>query len=251
MDVDKRKQVRKQILSEYGFTHTLTKDMIKEQIPMALPFGERRELIQVMKDFITQSCDKYGSKSCQRDFYGGIQDMSKVMNFTTVFCFLMTVFVTILYCSFGSEICLTLAITFGTITYHLGMRLFVGLLYNIGMKNRADYTKKWYQIHAWETRLYQFLKVKKWKGKMPAYHPDTFSCKKHTWDEIAQATCQSELVHETNIVLGFVPLAASVRFGAFGVFLITSICSGAFDLLFVMMQRYNRSRIVKMIMRER
>lgn len=39
------------------------------------------------------------------------------------------------------------------------------------------------------------------------YRPDTFSSKNHTWVEIAQAMCQSELVHETNIVFSFVPLA--------------------------------------------
>lgn len=130
------------------------------------------------------------------------------------------------------------------------MRLLVGLLYNIGMKNRANYTKKWYQIRSWESRLYRFLKVKMWKWKMPTYNPDIFSNKTHTWDEIAQAMCQSELVHETNIILSFVPLVASVRFGAFSVFLIASICSALFDLMFIIMQRYNRSRIVKMILRE-
>lgn len=129
--------------------------------------------------------------------------MPKVINFTTAFCFIMTIFTTILYRRSNRGICITLAVTFAATTYHLGMRLLVGLLYNIGMKNRANYTKKWYQIHPWESRLYQFLKVKKWKGKMPAYSPDTFSNKKHTWDEIAQAMCQSELVHETNIIISF------------------------------------------------
>ena len=118
--------------------------------------------------------------------------MPKVMKFTTAFCFIMTIFTTILYRRSNRGICITLAVTFAATTYHLGMRLLVGLLYNIGMKNRANYTKKWYQIHPWESRLYQFLKVKKWKGKMPAYSPDTFSNKKHTWDEIAQAMCQSQ-----------------------------------------------------------
>ncbi len=179
------------------------------------------------------------------------RNMPKVMNFTTAFCFIMSIFTTILYRRSNSEICITLAITFGTITYHLGMRLLVGLLYDIGMKNRANYAKKWYQIHSWESRLYQLLRVKKWKAKMPTYNPDIFSNKKHAWDEIAQAMCQSELVHETNIVLSFVPLVASVRFGAFSVFLITSICSAVFDLMYVMMQRYNRPRVVKMVLRER
>ena len=82
--------------------------------------------------------------------------MPKVMNLTTAFCFKIAIFTTILYHFSNSEIYITLAITFGTITYHLGMRLLVGLLYNIGMKNRANYTKKWYQIHSWESRLYQF-----------------------------------------------------------------------------------------------
>ena len=72
---------------------------------------------------------------------------------------------------------------------------------------------------------------------MPAYRPDTFSSKKHIWDEIAQAMCQSELVHETNIILSFVPLAASLCFGSFWVFFITSLCSAVFDLLFVICKR--------------
>lgn len=49
----------RQIISEYEFSHTLTKDMIKEEIPMALPFRERRILIQEILDFITKNCDKY------------------------------------------------------------------------------------------------------------------------------------------------------------------------------------------------
>lgn len=177
--------------------------------------------------------------------------MSKQIKLITIFSFAATVFTSVLFRYFHRGIYLTLAVTFGTITYHLGMRLLVGLLYNVCMKNRADYTKNWYQIHAWENKLYQFLKIKTWKGRMPTYSPESFSNKVHTWDEIAQAMCQSELVHETNMILSFVPLTASKWFGSFYVFLITSVCSAAFDLLFVMMQRYNRSRILKIILRKR
>jgi len=177
--------------------------------------------------------------------------MSKMMNLITVLSLAITIITAILFCCCNKSIYFSLAITFGTTFYHLAIRLFVGVLFNAKMKNRADYTKKWYQIHSWESRLYQFLRVKKWKAKMPTYNPDTFSNKKHTWDEIAQAMCQSELVHETNIILSFVPLAASLCFGSFWVFFITSLCSAVFDLLFVMMQRYNRPRIVSMILRQR
>ncbi len=176
---------------------------------------------------------------------------NKIMEFITIFSFTAAVITTVLFYCFDKNIYLTLAITFGTTFYHLGIRLFVGMLYNIGMKNRADYTKKWYQIHSWENRLYHFLNVKAWKDKMPTYYPETFSYKKHTWDEIAQAMCQSELVHETNIILSFVPLIASRWFGSFSVFLITSVCGALFDLLFVIMQRYNRARVIKMALRKK
>ncbi len=171
--------------------------------------------------------------------------MPKAMNLATILSFALAIITTILSYFFHKDIYLTLAITFGTTFYHLGIRLLVGLLYNIKMKNQADYTKKWYQLHPWENRLYQILKVKAWKDKMPTYNPEIFSHKKYSWDEIAQAMCQSELVHETNMILSFLPLIASKWFGAFYVFLITSVCGAVFDLLFVIIQRYNRTRVVK------
>ena len=177
--------------------------------------------------------------------------MPKLMKMITAFSFIATIPSIILFCRFNKSIYLTLAVTFGTISYHLGIRLLVGLFYNTIMKNHADYTKKWYQIHSWENKLYQLLKVKTWKDRMPSYNPEIFSNKKHTWDEIAQSMCQSELVHETNIILSFIPLIASIYFGSFYVFLITSVCGAVFDLLFVIMQRYNRPRIVKIALRQK
>ncbi len=177
--------------------------------------------------------------------------MPKVMKWITTLSFSATIITTILFHFFNKDIYLILAITFGTTFYHLGIRLFVGMLYNIGMKNRADYTKKWYQIHSWENRLYQVLNVKAWKDKMPTYNPENFSYKKYSWDEIAQAMCQSELVHETNMILSFMPLMAAKWFGSFYVFFITSVCGAIFDLLFVVLQRYNRARVMKIVLRKR
>lgn len=171
--------------------------------------------------------------------------MPKVMKTITCFSFTLTIITSLLFNCLHQDIYLTLAITSGTTFYHLGIRLLIGFLYSTWMKNQADYTKKWYQIHPWEKRLYQFLNVKAWKNKMPVYDPLSFSPEKHTWDEIAQTMCQSELVHETNIVFSFIPVIASRWFGSFYVFLITSLCGAIFDLLFVIMQRYNRPRVIK------
>lgn len=142
-------------------------------------------------------------------------------------------------------------ITFGSFFYHFAMRLAVGYGINAIMENQADLRKGWYQLRPFEHRLYRLLQVKKWKGRMPTYDPSGFDPRQHSWEEIAQAMCQAEIVHEVIIALSFLPLLAAIPFGAFGVFLITSILAALFDLCFVIMQRFNRPRIIKLIEKER
>lgn len=173
--------------------------------------------------------------------------MAKKMKICTVILLIGAVLFTVLYFHFKVKAFLTLAITFSVAFYHFCMRLFVGFIINILMKNKADYTKKHYQIKDREKKLYKKLKVKKWKKYMPTYEPELFDTKKHTPDEIAQAMCQSEIVHETIFVLSFAPVFLTIWFGDLPVFLITSIIAALFDLMFVIMQRYNRPRIIRLI----
>lgn len=182
-------------------------------------------------------------------YKGGGRIVAKTMKQLAAIFVALTVVFVVLHGKIQAGVWLSLAITFGTISYHICVRLLVGLLYNVFMKNRADYGKKWYQVGEREQKLYELLRVKRWKGKMPAYHAEMFDPAVYSWDEIAQAMCQSELVHETNVVVSFVPLVFSVWFGAFYVFLITSILAAGMDLLFVFMQRYNRPRLVRLIKR--
>ena len=173
--------------------------------------------------------------------------MAKTMKSIALLSLIATVCFSALYIYNNTPLFLTLAISFGTTCYHLGIRLIVGTLFNLFMKNRADYTKRWYQVSEREQKLYNKLKVKKWKNKMPTYDANAFDASKHSWDEIAQASCQSELVHETDIVLSFVPIIFSVWFDSLVVFIITSVLGALFDLIFVIMQRYNRPRLLKLV----
>jgi len=170
--------------------------------------------------------------------------MAKIIKLIAVLSFFSFIIFFIFYLAFAKNFLYSLTITFGTIFYHFAMRLLVGAIVNKIMKNKADYNKKWFQITNIENKLYGFLKVKGWKNKLPSYQPDLFDKNKHTWDEIAQAMCQAEIVHEIIIVLSFLPIISSWFFGSFYVFLITSILSALFDLLFVIMQRYNRPRVL-------
>ena len=175
--------------------------------------------------------------------------MPRIMKSAALLSGVLTVITTILYHTYGYG--LSLAITFGTTAYHFGMRLLVGAIFDQIMGNRVDYHKPWFRPLPWEAEVYDFLRVKKWKGRMPTYAPEQFSLKLHTPEEIVRAMCQSELVHETNVLLSFLPLGASVFWGAFWVFLVTSILAAGADLLFVIMQRYNRPRVIALLHRKR
>lgn len=143
------------------------------------------------------------------------------------------------------------AISFGTCFYHFTMRLLVGHTIDRIMGNKADYSKRWYQLRPFEVQLYRRLQVKKWKGNLPTYDPRCFDPKLHSWDEIAQAMCQAEIVHEVIVGLSFLPLLGAIPFGSFGVFLTTSVLAACYDLSFVIIQRFNRPRILKFIAKER
>ena len=173
--------------------------------------------------------------------------MAKKIKTVAIVSFLLTVLCSVLYYYKEWEVALTFAITFGTIAYHFIMRLVVGFVLNLIMHNHADYNSFWFRVRKKEFHIYNRLKVKKWKGFMPTYDMSLFDNKIHTWDEIAQAMCQAELVHEVIVVLSFLPIFAAIPFGAWAVFVITSILSALFDMMFVIMQRYNRSRVVKLL----
>ncbi len=156
----------------------------------------------------------------------------------------------LLYGKTAAGIWLSLSITCGTFAYHFVMRLLTGLIFRKVMRNRADYRKRWYQVGKREQALYEKLGVKRWKNRLPAYDASLFDPRLHTWEEIAQAMCQAELVHETIAVLSFLPIAAGRWFGAFPVFILTSVLAAAFDLMFVILQRYNRQRVLRILDRK-
>ncbi len=156
-----------------------------------------------------------------------------------------------LYFGTKNALVLTLAITFGTSSYHFVMRLAVGKCVDALLHNRVDYTKRWFRPLSWEGRFYRFLQVKKWKKHLFTFDPDAFSFEKRSVEEVIGATCQAEIVHEIIIVLSFVPLLFTIPFGAFFVFLGTSVGAALMDSAFVILQRFNRPRLISLLERQK
>lgn len=174
-------------------------------------------------------------------------NMAKLLKLTAAFFLAGTVILFLWHQSYPNDVLLSLTITFGTIAYHFIMRLLVGLVFRTAMHNKADYRKRWYRVSKRELAIYEKLRVKKWKSKMPTYDPTLFDPQIHSWDEIAQAMCQAELVHETIVVFSFLPIVGDIWFGAYPVFIVTSILAAWLDAMFVIMQRYNRQRVLKLL----
>ena len=169
------------------------------------------------------------------------------MKASAVLSLARTSLLTVLYRATDGGVLLSLAITCGTVAYHVWLRLLVGLAFAAVMRNRADLGRRWYRVGPRERAVYEALHVKRWKRRLPTYDPSLFDPRIHSWAAIAQAMCQAELVHETIVVGSFLPIVGGVWFGAYPVFVITSVLAATVDLLFVMVQRYNRQRVMALL----
>lgn len=170
-----------------------------------------------------------------------------VFTLFALFALLSAIFLA-LYAFCRTGIFLTLAITFCTTFYHFAFRLLIVPMlnpcYDKKMSSFYDASNFWFRRKAFEPGLYRLLQVKRWKAFVPSWDSENFSLKAHTAEEIVDATCHAEFIHEVNALLSFVPLFAAIPFGKFPVFFITSLLSALFELMFVLVQRYNRPRFL-------
>lgn len=181
-----------------------------------------------------------------------LSKFQKVMHISAIASFLIMMFSYGTYYFTEWGLFENLAITALTFFFHFAMRLFIGGAVSfITTIKKTDYNNWWFKEKAFEKKLYKVLKVKKWKNHMPTYLPETFSLEKNSLEDIILSTCGAELTHEWIILASFIPLLFSSKFGAFGVFLITSIFAAGVDAMFVLMQRYNRPRLIKLLKYEK
>lgn len=136
------------------------------------------------------------------------------------------------------------AIAFGTTCYHFSMRLFVGLVIP-KLFAGVNPAHRWFQPRPFEEKLYRFLRIRKWKKYVPTYVPEAFSLDQPL-SRIARTMCISELVHTFIVLFSFLPLLLAIPFGEFPVFVITSFLAAGIDCVFLLLQRYNRPRVLRL-----
>lgn len=160
----------------------------------------------------------------------------------------LTVVFAVLHDMYDEGWMLSAYVTFLTISYHFSMRLIVGEAVTVIYRNREfNLDSAGFRIHSFEKELYQRLNVKKWKVHMLTAKPEQFNLRENSMDDLLHNMAQAELVHRIIMVLSFVPLLLIIPYGAPVVFIVTSIAAGWIDLQFVIIQRYNRPRVMKLL----
>lgn len=170
----------------------------------------------------------------------------RMVNLSTLITVGGTAVLIALYFVFPSDGLLIAAIAMGTFCFHSNFRGIVGKLVTKYLRPRMDPRSFWFRQHRFEPGLYKLLRVRRWKDKLPTYTPQAFSLKDTDLNDVVLNSCNAELIHEMCMVTGFLPLALVPFVGAFWVFFITSSLTAMADLLFVIIQRYNRPRLMRL-----
>lgn len=141
---------------------------------------------------------------------------------------------------------LSCAITCGMLAYHMLARFAAPLLLYPFFRRKYDPNSWWFASKSWEEGLYRRLRVQKWKSRALTYAPDEFSLRLHSLEEIIINMCHAEAVHELIVVLSLVSMLGMMPFGAPAAFISTAVLSALLDSSFILIQRYNRPRLMRL-----
>ena len=147
---------------------------------------------------------------------------------------------------YKNGIILWTGITAFTIMYHFWGRIIMGNVSKL-FKKHLNYKQWWCRQKKFEKGLYKLLRVKEWKGKALTYNPELFSLKENSLEDIANTMVKAETDHWINEVISLSTLLFPLLWGQFWIFLITAVAAMIFDAQFIVIQRYNRPRIVKIL----
>ena len=150
---------------------------------------------------------------------------------------------------YKNNLILWTGITAFTIMYHFWVRIIMGNVSKL-FKKYINYKQWLFKERKFEKKLYKILRVKDWKGKALTYNPESFSLKEHSLEEIANTMAKSEVDHWINEAISLSTMLFAILWGDFWIFCLTAVAAMIFDSQFIIIQRYNRPRIVKIIDRE-
>ena len=130
------------------------------------------------------------------------------------------------------------------ILYHFGLRILMGF---VTKKLKISYAHPWYKSRRFEKKLYRLLKVRNWKDKVLTFEPDKYDFKNRTLPQLATTMAKSELDHWINELISVISILFAFIWGCAPAFVITAILAMLFDAQFIIVQRYNRPIVLRLM----
>ena len=130
------------------------------------------------------------------------------------------------------------------ILYHFGLRILMG---KISDKFKISYSHPWYKTHKFEKKLYKLLKVRKWKDKVLTFEPEKYDFKNRTLEQLATTMAKSEFDHWINELISLSSMLFAILWGCAPAFIITAVLAMLFDAQFIVVQRYNRPIVLRLM----
>ena len=146
----------------------------------------------------------------------------------------------------ASLVVLWTGIVFFMILYQFGLRILFG---EITKRCKINYRHPWYRRRAFEPKLYKLLRVRKWKDKVLTFDPAAYDFQHRTLEQLAATMAKSELDHWFNVLLSIGGIFFTLLWGCAPAFWISSVLAILFDAQFIVVQRYNRPIVVRLMER--
>lgn len=133
------------------------------------------------------------------------------------------------------------------IVYHFWVRLIVG---NLSKLIPIDPNHWWFKERFFEPPLYRLLQVRRWKDKALTYNPEQFDLKTRPLEQIAHTMAKSEVDHWLNQLISLSSILFCLLWGQFWIFLATAVAAMLFDGQFILIQRCNRPKLMRILARK-
>ena len=150
----------------------------------------------------------------------------------------------------SSNVILWIGVTAFTILYHFWVRIIMGNVSKLFDK-KITHKHWWFKEKRFEKKLYKILKVKSWKGKALTYNPEQFDLKENSLESVLHTMTKSEVDHWINEIISISTMFFSFIWGEAWIFVITAIAAMIFDCQFIIIQRYNRPRVLKILEKQK
>ncbi len=147
-----------------------------------------------------------------------------------------------------SPVILWIGIVFFMIMYHLWVRIILGW---ITRRFKISYKSAFFRELPFERRLYRAMNVRNWKVKKLTYSPDSFVINPDSMESLANSMSKAETDHWINQLISVSSIFFFLIWGCFWGFFISAICAMLFDAQFIVLQRYNRPRALRVMERMR